>query len=358
MTKFFEIDFLEAGEKGSGDAITLRYRDEADEDFIHVVDGGYTADGDKIVEHIRTYYGNVDYIDRVVLTHPDADHAAGLKKVLEEFNVGELWMNRPWNHIEALQPLFDYEYTEDGLIQRLKRDFPFTAELESIAEEKGIVIRDAFQGSQIGVFTILAPSMERYIELIVESEKTPEAERAATIAGKIFESVVSTVKRVAAIWGAENLKGESDGTSRENESSIVQFADLCDQKILLTGDGGIEALEEAYQYAIRKGIVLPGIDVFDVPHHGSRRNVSSDVLDKILGPKLLAPSESPNVTAVVSANRNDENHPKNATVRALHHRGAQVLRTNGTIQVYGGTVPHREGWGPAQVLGYPTDMEE
>lgn len=40
MTQFFEIDFLEAGDRGSGDAIALRYRDDGGQDCIHVVDGG------------------------------------------------------------------------------------------------------------------------------------------------------------------------------------------------------------------------------------------------------------------------------------------------------------------------------
>ena len=64
--KFYEIDFLEAGEKGNGDAISLRYLDDLDEEFIHVVDGGYKADGQKLLDHISEYYGN-SYLDNVVL---------------------------------------------------------------------------------------------------------------------------------------------------------------------------------------------------------------------------------------------------------------------------------------------------
>ena len=55
---FFEIDFLEAGTKSSGDAIALRYEDDGGATYIHVVDGGYTDDGDKLVAHIKKYYGD------------------------------------------------------------------------------------------------------------------------------------------------------------------------------------------------------------------------------------------------------------------------------------------------------------
>ena len=283
MTKFFEIDFLEAGDKGSGDAIALRYRDDGGVDYVHVVDGGYTDDGDKIIEHIKKYYDDALSINHVVLTHPDGDHAAGLKKVLEEFSIGTLWMNRPWEHVEKLLQRFNYKYTKDGLILRLKKDFPHTAELEEIANEQGIEIRQVFRGDQIGEFTVLAPSLDRYIDLVVESDKTPEPERKAAIAGSIFERAAALIKSFAATWGEENLKGTSEGTSHENETSVVQFAELCGKKILLTGDAGVEALDEAYDYAVEVGIKLPGIDRFDAPHHGSRRNLSSDALDKWLG---------------------------------------------------------------------------
>ena len=274
MAEFFEIDFLEAGTKSSGDAIALRYEDENGVVSIHVVDGGYTEDGDKLIEHIKKYYGDSGYIQNVVLTHPDADHAAGLTSVLEEFEVGALWMNRPWNHLQALLPRFKYAYTEEGLKRRLKRDYPHTAALEQTAEEQEIEIKDALQGNPIGVFTVLAPSLNRYLDLVVDSEKTPEPQRAAAITGGLFERALQLYKRVAAVWGEENLKGESEGTSRENESSVVQFAELCEKKILLTGDAGIEALNEAYDYATALGIdVSPCPDRFDVPHHGSRRNV-------------------------------------------------------------------------------------
>ena len=357
MAEFFEIDFLEAGTKSSGDAIALRYQDGG-LDYIHVVDGGYTDDGDRLIEHIKTYYGNPGFVDNVILTHPDGDHAAGLTSVLEEFNVGKLWMNRPWNHLEALMPRFKYEYTEAGLERRLKKDFPHTASLEKTAEEQEIEIRDVFQGARIGVFTVLAPSRERYLDLVVESDKTPEPLRAAAIMGMVYDRVIELLKRATAVWGEENLKGETEGTSPENESSVVQFANLCEKKILLTGDAGVEALNEAYDYAIAAGIdVSPWIDRFDVPHHGSRRNVSSEVLDRWLGAKLAKQAENPLFTAVISANTNDEEHPRKAVVRALIHRGAKVVQTDGTIRSHCGA-PARTGWSGVEPLDYPEDQEE
>ena len=355
MSDFFEIDFIEAGEKSSGDAICLRYRVNG-HIYIHVVDGGYTSDGAKIVDHVHRHYNEKRFIDHVVLTHPDGDHASGLRTVLENFDVGSLWMNRPWKHLKELMPRFNYNYTEKGLRQRLRKDFPHTADLEDIALNRGMEIKDAFQGARIGEFVVLAPTRDRYLDLVVESEKTPEPERKASIEGAAYERVIAAVRSILAVWGQENLKGDTDGTSNENESSTIQYAKLCGERILLTGDSGVRALDEAYRRAIRVGVELPGIDRFHVPHHGSRRNVSSEILDNWLGPKLSEGSPGGKFTAIISANRSDEEHPRKAVVRALIHRGGKVVQTNGITRSHKNG-PDR-GWSAATPLTYPTDMEE
>ena len=355
--KFFEIDFLEAGTRDSGDAIALRYRTDSGLDWVHVVDGGYTDDGDKLVDHINEYYNKPRLIDHVVLTHPDGDHAAGLKAVLEKFSVGTLWMNRPWMHLSTLAGRFNYNYTEEGLRRRLRKDYPYVAALEDIAKERQVEIRSALRGDKIGAFYVLAPSLNRYIDLVVDSDKTPEAQRKAAIVGRAYDRVIKLVNMVRALWGEENLKGDSQGTSRENEMSVVQFAELCEKKILLTGDAGVEALSEAYEYARLCEVPLPGIDRFDVPHHGSRRNLSSDVLDKWLGPILAERPDETTFTAIVSANQKDKEHPRKSVVRALIHRGARVITTEGTIRT-GRHAPDRAGWGPIDPQEYPYEMEE
>lgn len=348
MSDFFELDFVEAGDKGSGDAIGIRHR-QAGADCVYVVDGGYKADGQKLVNHIREYYGT-GHVDHIVLTHPDGDHAAGLETVLEELQVGTLWMNRPWVHVDALMPKFKRYQDRGRLVARLRRDFPNVADLERLAVEKGVTIQHAFQGTGIGVFTVLAPAYSTYLDLVVASEKTPVP---ASKAARATDGVLMS----AAAWGEENLKGDTEGTSSENESSVVQFAEACSWKILLTGDAGVDALTEAYEAACNLGKPVAALDLFQVPHHGSRRNVSSDVLDKWLGAKLPEEAESPKQQAIVSANRQDADHPKKAVVRAMIHRGRRVYQPSGTLHTFAGDAPRR-GWPSATPLSYPTDMED
>lgn len=349
MPDFIEIDFIECGDTGSGDAIAIRHRHK-NVDWIYVVDGGYKEDGTKLVEHIRNYYDVPYSINFVVLTHSDTDHASGLKAVLRHFNVGCLRMNRPWEHVDELMPKFKNFQDRERLVARLKRAFPHVSELEEIAHQRGIEIKDTFAGNNIGVFTVLAPSKSAYLDLIVQSEKTPAPVGKTTARFAKSES--------SAEWGEENLKGDSVGTNEENETSIVQFAHVCNKKVLLTGDAGVKALTEAHQVATRLNISTAELDWFHVPHHGSRRNLSSGILNTWLGEMLPRQIERPKLNAIISANRKDKDHPKKAVIRAMIHRGRRVVQTNGTLRLYTNNAPERAGWYPSIPLEYPTDQED
>lgn len=361
--EFYEIDFVEAGENKSGDAIALRYGTQVGAQVVqtvHVVDGGYATsnDGQRLIDHMNTHYEGVTSIDHVVLTHSDTDHASGLKTIVETCKIGTLWMNRPWVHVDTILPQFAREYTRDGLVERLKRDFPHVAELEEIAIRKGITIKDAFQGDVIGRFIVMAPTKARYTELVVASEKTPRTNQQESISQGLLEGLRAAARYLRAVWGEESLKGHTDGTTRENEMSIVQYAQIAGHKILLTGDVGIEGLEEAHQYATLLAIPLPGLNRFQIPHHGARRNLSPEILDKWLGPKLQSNTNQAHFEGIVSANRNDGEHPRRAVTRALIHRGAKVTTTKGKgILCWYQNKPTRPGWSLAISENYPEDTE-
>ena len=348
MSDFIELDFFETGDTGSGDAIAIRHRQE-NKDWIYIVDGGYSEDGAKLLQHLENYYDKPAFIDHVVLTHPDSDHASGLETVLSEYKVMKLWMNRPWLYVDELMPNFKNYQDRERLITRLKKDFPKVTKLEEIALGKGIEILSAFRGDTIGAFTVLSPKKSMYLDLIVESDKTPVP------ANKI--EAKQNREMSSAVWGEENLKGDTEGTSAENETSVVQFAQVCGKTVLLTGDAGIRALNESYLSSIALGKSTSLIDWFQVPHHGSRRNLSSDILDIWLGEKLGSEELSPTTVAIVSANRNDEDHPKKAVIRALIHRGRKVVQTNGILHTFSNFAPTR-GWIDAQPLKYPHEQED
>src|SRR5262245_24840433 len=102
MADFYEIDFLPVHTAKSGDAIAIRY-ELGGRQYVHVVDGGYASTAANLANHLTKYYGT-DRIDHMVATHPDQDHAEGLSPILEYFNVGTLWVLRPWIYAEELLP--------------------------------------------------------------------------------------------------------------------------------------------------------------------------------------------------------------------------------------------------------------
>ncbi len=360
MADFFEIDFLDVEADRSGDAITLRYEVDG-ATYVHVVDGGFQDTGSSVVAHIKKHYGGTTHIHNVVATHPDGDHAGGLRTVLEECDVDALWMLRPWIYADELILRFPRFTSVDNLKKRLREVYPNIAALEEIAEAQGIPICAPFQGSRIGAFTVMTPSRQRYLDLVVSSKKTPEGaiadqERAlSALYEAIGRAVAKAANFVKAAWGAEVFSTEK--TSAENEMSVVQYALLSGRRILLTADTGCDGLNEAADYAPTVGLALPGINDFQVPHHGSRRNVSTAVLDRWLGARLSQKLEAPKFSAIISSAKKDEDHPRKAVVRAMIHRGGSVATTEGKTVCASQNI-HRPGWSSLTPLDYPDEQEE
>jgi beta-lactamase superfamily II metal-dependent hydrolase len=361
VADYFEIDFLDVESKKSGDAIPLRY-EIGGRTHIHVVDAGYQSTGDSVVRHINKHYGNPSFIDHVVATHHDGDHAGGLRTILETYDVGALWMLRPWLYAGEIIDRFRRYNNAENLARNLRNAFPNFAALEDIANAKAIPILEPFQGATIGAFTVLAPSRQRFLDLVVESERTPdifeEISRATDAGLGIFgEIMVRALQLVNADWGVE--KFSSEATSTENCMSVVQYAKLSGKTILLTADVDVEGLDEAAAYAPFVGLHLPGIDRFQVPHHGSRRNVSTASLNKWLGPILPSqlPEGSERWTAIISSAKEDVHHPRKAVQRAIIHRGGSIAQTEGQAICTSMNAPDR-GWVAVRRVPYPTEQED
>lgn len=355
MADFVEIDFLAVETAKSGDAITVRYSINGTT-TVHVVDGGFLDTGEKLVEHLKTNY-QTTHVDHVVLTHTDQDHVNGLRKVLEQCTVGCLWMNRPWLYADELIHRFATYNSVEALRRRLRSAYEAAANLEEQAIAKGIPIRTPLQGTTIGSFTVMAPSKARYLDLIVESEKTPTAvdeERTLGLGGLFAQAIKTAANLVKAAWAQEYFPVE--GTSSENEMSVVQYANICDRRILLTGDTGRDGLTEAAAFAPYVGLQLPGLWMFQVPHHGGRHNVSTEVLDTWLGKRLSSAPATTTFNALCSSAKADEHHPKNSVIRAIHHRGGHFASTEGKNLCLAQGISR--GWTPVPQWPYPNEQEE
>ena len=339
-----EIDFLPVGEKSnSGDAICLRYGDAQAGFSIHVIDGGFRDCSENIIAHIDAHYGAPASIEHVILSHADNDHAGGLVGVLEHYQVGTLWMTRPWLYAEELVSGFKYNWSADGLRQHLRDLYPTLVELGAIAIKKGTKIAEPFQGTQIGAFYVLAPSRTRYLALVPQFEKTPAAKADAgkSILGELLKAAAAWIKET---WSGETLSDCPEPTSASNESSVVQLGLLDGKKLLLTGDVGPEGLTEAANYLDSRSYPIQGLSFVQVPHHGSRRNVTPTVLNRWLGPPLANGSDPRRGSAFCSAAKDDPDHPRKKVLNAFTRRGYPVVVTNGTTKQHPHDLPLHSGF--------------
>jgi beta-lactamase superfamily II metal-dependent hydrolase len=330
----YEVDFLPVGE-GSGDAIVIHYGDDNGGSLLHVVDGGRTETADTIINHIQKFYPG-SRITHMVLSHADDDHATGLVGVMEKVDVDNLWMNMPWKYAEQILHHFHGNFTLEGLIDDIKARHPYLVELEKLANKKGTRIHEVFQGDKIGKFTVLAPTRERYINSIPDFGKTPTrytTEAADKQSFGLLRSLAESAKKwLEEKWNVETL-AKNTVTSASNESCVVQYALLGGKGVLLTADVGPIGLTEAADFGNQLGIAMPTF--VQMPHHGSRHNVTPEVLDRWLGP--IQPQGTEIGRSFCSVGSNKEDYPRGQVKNAFIRRGFKVYTTRTKwLSHYGG----------------------
>jgi beta-lactamase superfamily II metal-dependent hydrolase len=304
----FEIDFLKAGEKKDADAICMRFdRPDGGGRAVVVLDAGWQDDGESVVEFVNERYGGPK-VDLAIVSHPDGDHIGGMGEVVRELDVAELAIHRLDRRGGAGLDAGDA-----------------VAELVQVADEQRTTIREPFGGEAYlgGALKVLGPSPDYYASLLVE-QKAREGEKAkaamkSAILATFSEATRSLADRVLEALPVEEIPfGEGPGPGPRNNSSTVILFSVGDFRALLTGDAGVPAIGAALDYAAGEGIDALAPDLVQIPHHGSRRNASSDLLNRLLG--TIGGSEVGNAYVSVCGEE-DPKHPAGRVVNAYARRG-------------------------------------
>jgi beta-lactamase superfamily II metal-dependent hydrolase len=351
-----EIDFLPVGENSkSGDAIALRFGTYESavwkQQTVFIIDGGNADSGEALIKHVTEIY-KTDTVDRVILTHPDGDHACGLRNVVQELKVGKIWMHRPWHYWTDLKDsVTDDRITKNSFGERLRAAYQYAYDIEQIANKRKIEIFHPHQGcsyqvNQEDILTILGPGKEFYLSLIQSSDKTPHMglesfSKSLTISEKISEYEDLSFE-------TEHLNEDGGETSSENDMSLVLYLNVANSRILFTGDAGTMGLYKAISYAVEHKIDLKNLNLFQVPHHGSRHNLSKGILQYIFAPQ-----------AIISCAKNGEpSHPSKIVANSLHRRNIMPYCTKGELLNYhSGSVPTRPGLGPVNPYPFSSVVE-
>lgn len=355
----YEIDFLPVGDGSrSGDAIALRYGNltgPRHEQTVIVIDGGFTDDGEALVKHLRNYYGT-DIVDVVVSTHPDQDHVCGLKVVLEQLQVRELWMHRPWQHSQEMASLRHKAFASAKLDEKVEKSLQGESELEDLANSLGIPIREPFTGVATpgNAFVVLGPTVEYYEELVAEIAAGQST--AAKVAG-FLKSAVETIRGLLPEDHERETLTDNCRTSPWNNSSVVSLLQVDGRFCLLTADAGMPALEPVADILETNGIGAGRLNFVQVPHHGSRHNVGPSILNRLLGPKGKRPEEAHASAFVSAAPEGEPKHPHKRVSNAFTRRGYRVHATQGSTKRHSHQAPDR-GWSASIPLPFYDKVED
>ncbi len=362
----YEVDFIGVGQESkSGDAVALRwgnlYGDRSEQKVV-IIDGGFRESGQDLVNHIKKYF-NTDYINAVISTHPDQDHISGLHVVLDQLNIEQLWIHKPWEHNKGLaKKFYDGRVTDFSLGKRLRASLESACELVDKAKSKKIPILEPFAGLSLynqNEFSVIGPTKHYYESLIPLFDGMPRAKKTIdTTIVNILENAIRNMKKFTPTWGIDDLDDE-DLTSVKNNSSAITVLNFGGHLLMFTGDAGITALSRAADWLT---FLLQSAELrfIQIPHHGSRRNVGPTILDQLIGSSVTK-GEKRNLTAIASTSKKGEpKHPRKAVMNAFTHRGVSAHATRGNTITFFHDTPMRHGWNfvpPDDYFWYYNDEE-
>jgi beta-lactamase superfamily II metal-dependent hydrolase len=270
-----EVDMLSLG---NADAILVTHWSNSNAVRV-LIDGGNSSDADKVLAKLQEL--RVGHLHHVVCTHPHNDHAAGLVGVLgsKAVTVGKFWMHLPWAHINIQQLTATLSRAGQSKVANIVRaSLDTSQQLYHLAEARKIPLAEPFDKVTIGPLYVCGPTVEFYRALLLEFsdlEKLQEHETALAaherkVMAEDFLSGVLLDGRPAV-----DDTGELGGarTEPENDTSVILTAAHNGARFLLTADAGVPALQAAISR-----YVLSSLNWMQIPHHGSRRNLTEELV--------------------------------------------------------------------------------
>lgn len=289
----FRLEMLPAGH---GDCLWIEYGDAGNQNRI-LIDGGTLPTFDILRSRMATLPAEQRKFELFIITHIDSDHIEGAIKLLRyakrlgvEF--GEIWFNG-WEHLT----------NEDDFLGGVQGEY-----LSALIKKGGHAWNAAFDHKAVVVpdegplpqaelpggmcLTLLSPTQEWLRKL------RPKWSQEVRKAGLNRESLRDVLAHLAANrkWGPEeDLLGEKaidveklaesrfvSDTSEANGSSIAVLAEFEGKSCLLTGDAFATVLLETIQRLLDgRGSRELVVDAFKLPHHGSRANISNELLGRL-----------------------------------------------------------------------------
>lgn len=283
---------------GDADAIVINYRDNSNRWWTIVVDAGNVGDGAKVKSYIKHVVNGMYYIDYAVCTHPDKDHKGGFFDLYEDRTV--VISNFVFANPEDIlsKDFRRLNFSTGYLVNQGKKTYNHpnynTMNLIDIIRTRGTNIYQWSSGVDfVGVpLKIVGPS-EQFLKDSIYEMALDFAELEDEADGELYNEDETLID--------EEAKSVMDTEKEDrptNKASLILLFHPANRKYLLTGDAcakSIHDVADAYGEEV-KGCVVK------VPHHGSKHNLTTDVID------LLAPT-----SATISC-KGSKKHPNSGVV--------------------------------------------
>ena len=293
----YEVHYLNVSD---ADAIIIRYEDSQNK-YVVLIDAGNVGDADKIKNYIWNHWKTYT-IDLAICTHPDSDHKGGFFGLLNDKNViiNEFWLNTPDDVIKEDE--YNNLYPKRNWLSHCRECYAHptdtqSKDLVSLAQNTCHKMQFTYKGKshpQIPI-SVVGPTMEFYHPLAIEILKNNKRQK--VVDNLIYEDV----SYFSSIQAKSSIDNETDDCSPTNAGSIILlFGPINGHKFLLLGDANRAAITDA----ISNNVNLSGCSI-KVPHHGSKHNLTSALIDK------LAPC-----CAIISA-KGSRKHPSRGIVYCL-----------------------------------------
>lgn len=304
---------LEMIDVGKGDAIIVDLRDHLNRSIALVVDGGCGEQAQNVISFLRTHHASSAKF--YVSTHSDTDHIGALPDIIRTVGGVGFALNDPRDFDPSgsiitrarTELSTDHRDLFHGALERIDAVKAAAAAVGANHRSWTASLNPVFTWGPWSVY-VVGPTLDHFREVWF----TPG--QLNNLYTSDDENVIANHRRL----GTSVLDDGID-TCGLNNQSIMLLIEGPNQKILLTGDAGMRAIRDAA--GIRN---LQFLTLLDVPHHGSRRNLDTAIINH------LRPAMS-----LVSSPGTDK-HPRSEVVRALQAVGSRVYSTctAGTTSIY------------------------
>lgn len=285
----FTIQMLPARQ---GDALLVQYGPDAAPRRI-LIDGGTPGTKADLRARLLDLGPPPIAFEALVVTHVDGDHIGGVLEMLEEdagiATFGDVWFNAwrhlPGNEIDFFGPVQGERLTTWLDANGAAWNAGFGSAAASVGEAGGLPEFDLAEGMHV---TVLTPGPGELAELkpVWEDEVRDAGLEPGVPFVEVFEVPMSAqpfddlpTRADVEAWAATEF--ESDD-SEANGASISVLLEHDGRSALLSGDAHSDPLVRGVTRLLEaRGIDRLEVDVFKLPHHGSQRNVSTELLELV-----------------------------------------------------------------------------